>query len=433
MNTKYKNNLKTIDTNQKLVKHYLLKLFEFINKINTPIRDSINKFKTQMPSEIWEQDSLVLIKYSHGDINLVINQHRAPDHPYPYLIIDMLKKSIRNKKILVNEFEIIFTWDDETLFPVAINSIANQKCKEDSQCVSAFVKNYTTIYLQTPIFMFSKDEKGRAHRYIEAEKNIFILPDLYIYFRHSHKTIKNSGFVNCYEMDIKDDTSYAMKIDKAFFIGSSTSSRFFSAANFMNFTINDPELDNHLRLKFKAISIHNPSLLDVRIINLCDKGKINEWNSLEKSICTKLYKGGFNVDQRMDFHDIIKYKYLLSIDGHTAAWCRLPAILNSNSILLKVDGTTVEWFYPAMKPYVHYIPCPDNENGVIKTINFIKHNASFALDIIKNAHQFVQTFLTEIAIEEFTSSLVSEYANHYLDTPHKIHQLHTDIFLNENE
>lgn len=34
----------------------------------------------------------------------------------------------------------------------------------------------------------------------------------------------------------------------------------------------------------------------------------------------------------------LKFKYLISVDGHTAAWLRLPMILNSNSVLLKQES-----------------------------------------------------------------------------------------------
>ncbi len=52
----------------------------------------------------------------------------------------------------------------------------------------------------------------------------------------------------------------------------------------------------------------------------------------------------------------VKAKYLLTIDGHTAAWTRPIWQLLSNSVMLKQDSPIVQWYYAALKPGVDYIP-----------------------------------------------------------------------------
>ena len=44
----------------------------------------------------------------------------------------------------------------------------------------------------------------------------------------------------------------------------------------------------------------------------------------------------------------MKYKYLLSVDGFTAVWGRVPWIMFSNSVLVKAETGKVEWFYDEM-------------------------------------------------------------------------------------
>ena len=56
----------------------------------------------------------------------------------------------------------------------------------------------------------------------------------------------------------------------------------------------------------------------------------------------------------------IANKFLLSVDGWTSAWGRVPWILNSNSMLVKQKSTTVQWFYSEMIEGEHYKEVPEN-------------------------------------------------------------------------
>jgi hypothetical protein len=58
----------------------------------------------------------------------------------------------------------------------------------------------------------------------------------------------------------------------------------------------------------------------------------------------------------------IKAKYLLNIDGHTAAWTRPIWQLLSNSVMLKQDSSLTQWYYAALQPGVHYIPINNDPN-----------------------------------------------------------------------
>ena len=54
--------------------------------------------------------------------------------------------------------------------------------------------------------------------------------------------------------------------------------------------------------------------------------------------------------------DHMKYKYLISIDGNTAAWQRPNWILESGSVLLMPETEMDEWYLSDLKPWVHYVP-----------------------------------------------------------------------------
>ncbi len=56
----------------------------------------------------------------------------------------------------------------------------------------------------------------------------------------------------------------------------------------------------------------------------------------------------------------VKAKFLLTIDGHTAAWNRPIWQLLSNSVVLKQDSPITQWYYAALEPGVDYIPVPND-------------------------------------------------------------------------
>lgn len=74
----------------------------------------------------------------------------------------------------------------------------------------------------------------------------------------------------------------------------------------------------------------------------------------------------------VDAADHLKYKYLISADGWTASWLRVPWIMVSNSLLIKQESQKVEWFSWQMKPYVHYYPIANNISGLVEAVQYLE-------------------------------------------------------------
>ena len=49
------------------------------------------------------------------------------------------------------------------------------------------------------------------------------------------------------------------------------------------------------------------------------------------------------------------FKYIVNVEGNCAA-LRLKHLLAGPSAVFFVQSDEIEWFYPLLKPYVHYIP-----------------------------------------------------------------------------
>jgi len=211
-----------IKSNQDLINFYISKIQYFTNRATYSIKKAIDRFKKNMPDDIWKEDSLLLIKYDNGKIIVEKNQYNGSwdvTHPYPLLIVEMIREALGNKKIPIQNFEMIFSWEDKNSFLVAIEQIVKKNiCNiDDIVCASHWINYYLKLYSETPIFMLSNDEKGHKHRYIESEKNIFLLPDLYMFFTgplsddEPKAKIQNSEFVNCESMNIVDNVPFNEK------------------------------------------------------------------------------------------------------------------------------------------------------------------------------------------------------------------------------
>lgn len=65
----------------------------------------------------------------------------------------------------------------------------------------------------------------------------------------------------------------------------------------------------------------------------------------------------------------LKSKFLLNIDGHTAAWTRPIWQLQSNSVMLKQNSALTQWYYDALIPDVHFIAVNSDPVAIVNKIN----------------------------------------------------------------
>ena len=194
------------------------------------------------------------------------------------------------------------------------------------------------------IFTFSKN------KYI---KNILI-PDLYALNNYS-------GKLNIIDMNKN-------KINKIVFAGTDTG--------------NSVDLKLNQRLDFCS-TFANHMLIDAKVTHIAQ---------LSKERIASVYP---NVDQFLSnpisIDDQLRYKFILSIDGNSTAWDRVPWIMNSNSLLLKYKSDNVNWYYPLINDREHYVECDkfDIEKKFIYYVNNLRE-LNF---IISNANHFVKQYL----------------------------------------
>ena len=67
------------------------------------------------------------------------------------------------------------------------------------------------------------------------------------------------------------------------------------------------------------------------------------------------------------------YRYLFNFRGVAASF-RLKHLFLCGSLVFHVGNEWLEFFYPALKPWVHYIPVSTKLTEVEDLINFAKEN-----------------------------------------------------------
>jgi hypothetical protein len=169
------------------------------------------------------------------------------------------------------------------------------------------------------------------------------------------------------------------KIKCAIFVGSSTGSF-------------DPKNNERLQLCNKYVNHPN---IKCYINNFCQI----DFNKIKETYPNyELFKSN-----NIDINTQLKYKYVISVDGNTAAWERVPWILNSKSVLSKKKSTHKTWYYDFLIKNEHYIEFDDNS----ELENIINNTSDEECKrIIDNANIFCKNYLHEISHLTYMSKLL---------------------------
>ena len=191
------------------------------------------------------------------------------------------------------------------------------------------------------------------------------------------------------------DNPWDNKINKIFWRGVTT-------GDFFDYT-----LENFEKLPRLAISILSklyPDSIDAKFssytLQMTDKNL--------KKLCELLFG---QTPANVSMEDHLKYKYLLSLDGNAATGTRVPWIMLSNSVLVKQDSQKIQWFYSALKPYVHYVPLEHRLLDVFQQIDWMKAHDQEVKQISLNGNNFVKNNLMPDHIDQHIVLLLNEYSS----------------------
>jgi hypothetical protein len=89
-------------------------------------------------------------------------------------------------------------------------------------------------------------------------------------------------------------------------------------------------------------------------------------------------------------HEMLKYKYVIDMDGNTSTWDATAWKLNSNSVILKVESCWRQWFYDGYLPWIHYVPVANDMSDLQEKYKWCEEHQEECEKIIENAKKLFQ-------------------------------------------
>lgn len=113
----------------------------------------------------------------------------------------------------------------------------------------------------------------------------------------------------------------------------------------------------------------------------------------------------------VSFEDHCKYKYLFNFRGVAASF-RFKHVLLCKSLVFHVGSDWLEFFYPALKPWIHYIPVEANasKEKMEELLQFVLAHDDLAEEIAENGYNMIWNNLKLSDVTCYWKKLLKKYA-----------------------
>uniref|UniRef100_A0A8P4GJJ4 Glycosyl transferase CAP10 domain-containing protein n=2 Tax=Dicentrarchus labrax TaxID=13489 RepID=A0A8P4GJJ4_DICLA len=108
--------------------------------------------------------------------------------------------------------------------------------------------------------------------------------------------------------------------------------------------------------------------------------------------------------------DHCKYKYLFNFRGVAASF-RFKHLFLCGSLVFHVGDEWQEFFYPQLKPWVHYIPVKQDLSDLRELLQFVKENDAIAQEIATRGKEFILNHLRMQDISCYWERLLTEFSH----------------------
>lgn len=114
----------------------------------------------------------------------------------------------------------------------------------------------------------------------------------------------------------------------------------------------------------------------------------------------------------VSFEDHCKYKYLFNYRGVAASF-RYKHLFLCKSLVFHVGDEWQEFFYPLLKPWVHYVPLSPKatKEEIKKYIEFFKENDELAKEIAERGYNHIWENLTNSNVICYWKMILTRYAD----------------------
>ncbi|XP_065366244.1 O-glucosyltransferase rumi homolog [Calliphora vicina] len=115
--------------------------------------------------------------------------------------------------------------------------------------------------------------------------------------------------------------------------------------------------------------------------------------------------------KEVSFEEHCRYKYLFNFRGVAASF-RFKHLFLCKSLVFHVGDEWLEFFYPSMKPWIHYVPLQKypTEKDIEDILEFFEEHDDVAREIANNGYEFIRNHLRMHDIECYWRKLLKNYA-----------------------
>ncbi|KAK2547994.1 Protein O-glucosyltransferase 1 [Acropora cervicornis] len=113
--------------------------------------------------------------------------------------------------------------------------------------------------------------------------------------------------------------------------------------------------------------------------------------------------------KEIKLEDHCEYRYLFNFRGVAASF-RFKHLFMCKSLVFHVGNEWLEFFYRALKPWVHYIPVETHLNNARDLIEFARANDDVARAITERGYQFIKDHLRMQDVKCYWKQLLKRYA-----------------------
>jgi hypothetical protein len=330
----------------------------------------LSHFLKEVPPPQWMLDQihadlapLYELGISSSAMDQMIDQDMSKASP-----LLLARYKIQNNKVEVSALHFPPRVDDVTN---AIKKLAQAIELPDMDFIVTMHDAFDGCETLTPIFAFAKDPKYAPM--------VILIPDF--------EALSGREQLIRKVQESNEKYPWIKKTNKAVWRGSRTGGGF-TLDNFLQFP----------RTRAVTCSLLNPNLLNARFsIQASDKGE-------QERIFPQYFGKALPVE------DHIQFKYQLLIDGNSCAYSGAFWRLFSNCVTLKQNSDSIQWYYGAIHPNIHFLPVNADLSNLPEVIEWaMKHDAE-ALQISKQAQAFANGNLTDLRIMQYLYYLLVEYA-----------------------
>jgi Glycosyl transferase family 90 len=134
------------------------------------------------------------------------------------------------------------------------------------------------------------------------------------------------------------------------------------------------------RVRLCELSLEHPDLIDAKFTFFSNENNLPYLNNFS--------------GERIDFEELLTYKYQMLIHGNASSFSNSGWRFFSKSVVFIPDSLWTQWYYNELKPYIHYIPVKSDLQDLVERIRWAKHNDFDSYQIARNARKFALSHLT---------------------------------------